>query len=75
VEEISTPERAAVPLASEPPKPGLLPLSEIEKKAILDTLVAAQGNRTKAAEMLGISIRTLRNKLNEYRLEDGVPSE
>jgi DNA-binding NtrC family response regulator len=69
------PAMPAAPLAPEAPKPSLLPLSEIEKKAILDTLVAAQGNRTKAAELLGISIRTLRNKLNEYRLEDGVPAE
>ncbi|MEI6861340.1 MAG: sigma-54 dependent transcriptional regulator [Verrucomicrobiota bacterium] len=53
----------------------VLPLSEIEKKAILDTLVAAKGNRTQAADMLGISIRTLRNKLNEYRIEDGVVAE
>jgi DNA-binding NtrC family response regulator len=78
VVEMPAPEQPAMPaapLAPEAPKPSLLPLSEIEKKAILDTLVAAQGNRTKAAELLGISIRTLRNKLNEYRLEDGVPAE
>ncbi len=57
----------AVPAAS-----GILPLSELEKKAILDALVSTKGNRTRAAELLGISIRTLRNKLNEYRIEDGV---
>jgi two-component system, NtrC family, response regulator AtoC len=51
------------------------PLSEIEKQAILDALVNTEGNRTKAAELLGISIRTLRNKLNEYRIEDGVPAK
>lgn len=55
-----------------PPAPDIRPLGEIEKKAILDTLVATEGNRTKAAELLGISIRTLRNKLNEYRIEEGI---
>jgi two-component system, NtrC family, response regulator AtoC len=45
----------------------VLPLSEMEKRAIRDALVATGGNRTQAAELLGISIRTLRNKLKEYR--------
>lgn len=43
-------------------------LSEMERKLILQTLDITNQNRTKAAEILGISIRTLRNKLNEYRL-------
>lgn len=42
-------------------------LSEMEKKLILQTLQMTQQNKTKAAQILGISIRTLRNKLNEYR--------
>jgi len=42
------------------------PLSEIEKRHILSALDRSHGNRTHAAKMLGISIRTLRNKLNEY---------
>lgn len=57
------------------PVPGgteILPLRELEKKAILDALVAVKGNRTQAAKMLGISIRTMRNKLQEYRLEEGI---
>ena len=41
---------------------------EIEKKLILKTLEANDGNRTAAADMLGISSRTLRNKLHEYGL-------
>jgi DNA-binding NtrC family response regulator len=41
-------------------------LSEIEKHHILAALEESKGNRTHAAKMLGISIRTLRNKLNEY---------
>lgn len=40
---------------------------EMEKKLIFETLRSTGNNRTQAAELLGISIRTLRNKLNEYR--------
>ena len=43
------------------------PLKEIEKKMIFQTLDQTKGNRTHAAKILGISVRTLRNKLNEYR--------
>lgn len=46
-------------------------LSEVEKRLILQTLELTSQNRTRAAQMLGISIRTLRNKLNEYK-EAGV---
>ena len=42
-------------------------LKEIEKKVIFQALDRTKGNRTHAAEILGISVRTLRNKLNEYR--------
>ncbi len=41
-------------------------VSEAERELILKTLDHCDGNRTKAAAMLDISIRTLRNKLNEY---------
>ncbi len=44
-----------------------LNLKEIEKMAILRALDKTNGNRTHAAEILGISVRTLRNKLNEYK--------
>jgi two-component system response regulator FlrC len=44
-----------------------VPLREMEKKAIFHALDRTNGNRTHAAEILGISVRTLRNKLNEYR--------
>lgn len=46
-------------------------LSEVEKRLILQTLELTAQNRTRAAQLLGISIRTLRNKLNEYK-EEGV---
>jgi len=38
----------------------------MEQQLILDTLEHCFGNRTHAANILGISIRTLRNKLKEY---------
>lgn len=43
---------------------------EAERKLILETLTQVSGNRTHAARMLGISIRTLRNKLREYHKLD-----
>ena len=46
-----------------------LTVREMEKKLIFKTLTEVNDNRTHAAEMLGISIRTLRNKLREYREE------
>jgi DNA-binding NtrC family response regulator len=46
-------------------------VSEMEQQLILDTLEHCLGNRTHAANILGISIRTLRNKLKEYT-EAGV---
>ncbi|MFT8242857.1 sigma-54 dependent transcriptional regulator [Roseomonas sp. BN140053] len=42
-------------------------MEEVERALILETLGHCLGNRTRAAEILGISIRTLRNKLHEYR--------
>ena len=42
-------------------------VEEVERELILETLSHCLGNRTRAAEILGISIRTLRNKLQDYR--------
>jgi two-component system, response regulator FlrC len=44
-------------------------VADVERDLILDTLDHCLGNRTHAAKILGISIRTLRNKLNEYSAE------
>lgn len=48
-----------------------LTIADMEKQLILKTLEHCNQNRTKAAEILGISIRTLRNKINEYG--EGMP--
>ena len=47
-------------------------LADLEKQHILSTLNQCEGNRTRTAETLDINIRTLRNKLNEYK-EQGEP--
>jgi len=48
---------------------------ELEERLICQTLKHVNQNRTHAAEMLGISIRTLRNKLKEYRTEGEAVAE
>ena len=50
----------------------IVTLEEVERKYILHALRMANGNRTHTAQMLGISIRTLRNKLNELKLGEGT---
>jgi Fis family transcriptional regulator len=43
-----------------------LPVADVERDLILATLRQTEGNRTHAAHILAISIRTMRNKLREY---------
>jgi DNA-binding NtrC family response regulator len=47
-------------------------VGEMERKLIMTTLEQTNGNRTHAAKLLGISLRTLRNKLREYRVEEAA---
>ena len=58
-----TAERPAVP------RPGMT-LKEMEKEMILSTLRKVEGNRTRAAEILGVSRQTLQNKLKDYDHQD-----
>ncbi|HEU5058733.1 MAG TPA: sigma-54 dependent transcriptional regulator, partial [Kofleriaceae bacterium] len=46
-------------------------LAEIEKHAILSTLEQTGGSTSRAAKMLGISVRTIQNRLRRYRIDDG----
>jgi len=50
-------------------RPGIS-LSELEREAIQQCLIQAEGNRQRSAELLGISTRTLLRKIREYNLED-----
>ena len=44
-------------------------MEEVERKHIQIALQAFDGNRTHAAEKLGLNVRTLRNKIKQYELE------
>ena len=63
----STTRRTLPALAKVPAAAGT-PIREIERQHLENTLALTDGNRTHAAEMLGISLRTLRNKIREYGL-------
>jgi DNA-binding NtrC family response regulator len=45
-----------------------LTMEEVERRAILDALEKTGGNRTQAADLLGIGLRTLQRKIKEYRM-------
>jgi transcriptional regulator with PAS, ATPase and Fis domain len=44
----------------------VISIAEMEKRLIYNALKKTDNNRTRAAELLGITVRTLRNKLHEY---------
>ena len=49
-------------------------LKAVEEALIRDTLAWQGGNRTKTAEILGISLRTLQNRLKDYKISEDIPS-
>ena len=68
---LSATQAGADAVAAAAAKPGLVgrTVADVERDLILETLQHCLGNRTHAATILGISIRTLRNKLQQYRGE------
>jgi two-component system response regulator HydG len=73
IEENDLPVDGAALSGASLPIPGAT-MAEIEKQAILATLAAVNGSTAKAAQMLGISIRTIQYRLNEYRLAGSLKS-
>jgi DNA-binding NtrC family response regulator len=70
----------SAPTPEFPPQPALTPneivpmligstVGEIERELVLQTLARCDGNRTRAARVLGVSVRTLRNKIRQYSAE------
>ncbi len=67
--EIHSPQNLDIELEDfEVPKAGKL--KDVEKDMIIDALKKTKGNRTQAAKILGISVRTLRNKIRDYGLKE-----
>jgi DNA-binding NtrC family response regulator len=64
----AAPELAAHTLAPNQIVPLLIgsTVDEIERELVLQTLARCDGNRTRAARVLGLSVRTLRNKIRLY---------
>jgi DNA-binding NtrC family response regulator len=73
---------ASTPPAAEAPPHSLAPheivplligatVDEVERELVLQTLARCNGNRTRAARVLGLSVRTLRNKIRQYSA-DGI---
>jgi DNA-binding NtrC family response regulator len=72
----NTPAAGSMPAPDAPPDLDAIPmgsdmtLKDVEKTLINETLSKVGGNKTKAAKILGISVRTLWNKVNEYGMAD-----
>jgi DNA-binding NtrC family response regulator len=64
------PALPADPNPESAPGVGGIPLADLERQAILETLRQTSGNQTKAAKVLGISDRTLREKVRRYRQKE-----
>ncbi len=58
----------AAPLPEAPGQPATL--EEMERRMILQTLERTGGNRTRTADLLGVSVRTIRNKIHQYGLHE-----
>lgn len=71
VNAIEVGEKKAETIANEADEDGMriMSLKEAERLLIKKALIHTSENRTQAAKILGVSIRTLRNKINEYRGE------
>jgi DNA-binding NtrC family response regulator len=48
-----------------------LPIRDVERDLVLETLANTDGNRTESARLLGVSLRTLRNRITQYAA-DGI---
>jgi DNA-binding NtrC family response regulator len=70
---VPAPEIPAASLAPNEVVPLLIgsTVGEIERELVLQTLARCDGNRTRAARVLGVSVRTLRNKIRLYSA-DGI---
>lgn len=71
LEDLPAEIRSPQPVPSSPKEASWTPrkIEELEREAILKTLEFTQGHRARAAQLLGIGLRTLQRKLKEYNLQ------
>jgi DNA-binding NtrC family response regulator len=69
-EDIDLHQGAAAPREAGTAPGGSVPLDELEKQAICEAMAKTGGNRTRAAELLGVTRKTILNKMKRYGLED-----
>jgi len=65
---------ACAGVESDPSVSNIVRLADLERSAIVRALSVTGGSRQETAGMLGISVRTLRNKINRYRKEGALPA-
>ncbi len=70
--EVRSPDVAAPPIDHSLPVHVGMTLADVEQRLIVATLSHFDGSKTKAAEILGISLKTLYNRLQEYRKQEPV---
>jgi DNA-binding NtrC family response regulator len=70
---VPAPEMPALTMAPNEIVPLLIgsTIGEVERELVLHTLRRCEGNRTRAARVLGLSVRTMRNKIRQYSA-DGI---
>lgn len=64
------PELSSAPPAQQAPDAEIRPLADVEREAIERAIAKFKGNKSHAARALGISVRTIRNKVNAYQSGD-----
>lgn len=73
---LELPDELSSPFACEGTQPPAVQagntIEEVEKRLILETLKATKGNKPEASDMLGISLKTLYNRLNQYEQSSDV---
>jgi DNA-binding NtrC family response regulator len=67
--------QAEIRAAAETPAPVTLSLREVERRTIIEAMRLTRSHQTKAARLLGITDRTLREKLRRYREEGPVEAQ
>jgi DNA-binding NtrC family response regulator len=73
-DRVLLPSHLQLEVESVPPVTAAGTRSEMERRLIFATLERLNGNRSRTAEAIGVSVRTIRNRLRQYRQESTLPA-